>query len=225
MILVTDSPYYKEVGDGIVITTTQPQFTAQLEELQKLVFPTLAKESLMRKEHYLNHIKIFPEGQFVAVKDNMVIGMTTSIRYHLHLHDKHTFNDVFDNGFLNTHEPEGEWLYGMDIGTHPDYRGMGIAKFLYDARQETVVRLELKGQYTYGMLSGYGELKDKMSAEDYYKQVVEGRMKDPTVSRQMKNGFKPYGLVSGYVEDPVCDGYCALLIRVNEEYKGKINIE
>jgi GNAT superfamily N-acetyltransferase len=225
MKIVTDTPYYKEVGDGIAIVTTQPQFTAQLEELQKLVFPTLAKESLMRKEHYLNHIKIFPEGQFVAVKDDRVIGMTTTIRYQLRLSDKHTFNDVFDNGFLNTHQPDGEWLYGMDIGTHPDYRGMGIATFLYDARQTTVHKLGLKGQYTYGMLSGYGELKDRIKAEDYYEQVIQNKMKDPTVSRQMKNGFKPYALVPGYVEDPVCDGYCVLLIRVNEEYKGKVVIE
>ena len=205
--------YHKAVGNGVIIMTIQPEHAAQLEELQKLVFPTLAKESLMRKEHYLNHIKIFPEGQFVAIKDEKVIGMTTSIRYGLDINDKHTFNDVLDNGYLNTHQPNGEWLYGMDIGTHPDYRGLGIAKHLYDARQETVLKLGLKGQYTYGMLSGYGAMKAKMNAEEYYQQLIAGKLKDPTVSRQMKNGFKPYGLVADYVEDPVCDGYCVLLIR------------
>lgn len=208
--------YNKVVGNGITIMTTQPEHAVQLEELQKLVFPTLAKDSLMRREHYLNHIRIFPEGQFVAVtEDGKVIGMTTSIRYHLDFHDKHTFNDVLDGGYLNTHQPDGDWLYGMDIGTHPDYRGLGIAGYLYDARQETVQKLGLKGQYTYGMLSGYGALKNKMSAEEYYKQLLDGKIKDPTVSRQIKNGFKPYGLVPGYVEDPVCDGYCVLLIRAN----------
>ncbi len=221
---ILDIGYHKEVGNGVVIMTTQSRHAEQLEALQKLVFPTLAKESLMRKEHYLNHIQIFPEGQFVAVVGDRVIGMTTTIRYHLHLHDKHTFNEVFDQGFLNTHQPDGDWLYGMDIGTHPDFRGLGIAGFLYDARQETVRKLGLKGQYTYGMLSGYGALKDALSAERYYDQVVENRMKDPTVSRQIKYGFKPYGLVAGYVEDPVCDGYCALLIRVNEVYNGEIHI-
>ncbi|MBL7859198.1 MAG: GNAT family N-acetyltransferase [Cyclobacteriaceae bacterium] len=220
-----DIANYKEVGGGVTILTTQVHHAEQLEALQELVFPTLAKESLMRKEHYLNHIQIFPEGQFVAVKDHQVIGMTTTIRYHLHVDDKHTFNDVFDHGFLNTHQPDGDWLYGMDIGTHPDFRGLGIAKFLYDARQETVHKLGLKGQYTYGMLSGYGAIKNKISAEKYYAQVVENKVKDPTVSRQIKYGFKPYGLIPDYVDDPVCDGYCALLIRVNEEYKGEIHIE
>lgn len=228
----TNVIYRKTVDDGIVIMTTQPEHAEQLERLQEIVFPTLAKDSLMRREHYLNHIRIFPEGQFVAIKETRlpdeqgkVIGMTTTIRYHLDLHDKHTFNDVLDGGFLNTHQPDGDWLYGMDIGTHPDYRGMGIATYLYDARQETVIKLGLKGQYTYGMMSGYGELKTKMSAEEYYKLLLQGKLKDPTVSRQIKNGFKPYGLVPGYVEDPVCDGYCVLLIRINEEYPEKIIIE
>lgn len=209
----TEVGYHKVVGNGVVIMTTQPEHAAQLEELQKLVFPTLAADSLMRKEHYLNHINIFPEGQFVALKSDRVIGMTTSIRYGLDVNDNHTFNDVLDHGFLNTHQPKGEWLYGMDIGTHPSYRGLGIAKHLYDARQETVVKLGLKGQYTYGMLSGYGAMKAKMSAEDYYQQLLTGKLKDPTVSRQIMNGFKPYRLVPGYLEDPVCDGYCVLLIR------------
>ena len=220
-----EAAYNKEVGNGVTIMTTQSRHTEQLEELQNICFPTLAKESLMRKEHYLNHIKFFPEGQFVAVMKDKVIGMTTTILYHLYLKDKHTFNDVFDSGFLNTHQPDGDWLYGMDIGTHPDYRGMGIAKFLYDARQETVMKLGLKGQYTYGMLSGYGVLKNEVSAQNYYQQVIDGKLKDPTVSRQLNNGFKPYGLIAEYVEDPVCDGFCALLVRVNKQYDGVVGIE
>ena len=212
----TDSGYVRDLGNGVLIMTTRAEHASQLEELQKIVFPTLSKELLMRKEHYLNHIKIFPEGQFVAVCNEKVIGMTTSIRYQLDFNDKHTFKDVLDGGFLNTHQPEGDWLYGMDIGTHPDYRGKGIAKCLYDARQVTVQKLGLKGQYTYGMLSGYGAMKDKMSADEYYTLLIDGKIKDPTVSRQMKNGFKPHGLVPGYVDDPVCDGYCALLVRDRE---------
>lgn len=208
--------YRREVGDGIVVVNTQPEHAVALEELQKIVFPTLHPSSLMRREHYLNHIRIFQDGQFVALYNDRVIGMTTSIRYHLTTNSFHTFNDVLDGGLLNTHEPNGEWLYGMDIGTHPDFRGKGIATYLYDARQSTVHKLSLKGQFTYGMLSGYGAVQNKMSAEEYYQKVIRHELKDPTVSRQMKNGFTPHGLVAGYVDDPVCAGYCAFLIRKNE---------
>ncbi|MBS1488937.1 MAG: GNAT family N-acetyltransferase [Bacteroidetes bacterium] len=213
--------YRKEVGEGLVIMTTQPEHAPQLEALQQIVFPTLAPESLMRKEHYLNHIRIFPEGQFVVLHSARVVGMTTSIRYHLTLGEQHTFDEMLDGGFLNTHDPTGAWLYGMDIGTHPDFRGKGIATYLYNARQDTVKKLNLNGQFTYGMLSGYGALKNKMTAEAYYQQVISKKIKDPTVSRQIKNGFVPHGLVAGYVNDPVCAGYCAFLIRENENYKLK----
>jgi GNAT superfamily N-acetyltransferase len=215
----TNTLYRKTVADGITIMNTQPEHAAQLEELQKTVFPTLAKESLMRAEHYLHHIKIFPEGQFVAVKDGKVIGMTSSIRYGMNLNDNHTFNDVLDGGYMNTHKPDGQWLYGMDLGTHPDFRGKGIAGYLYDARQELVYNLKLKGQYTFGMMSGYGAKKNEMTAEEYYEQMLEGKIKDPTVSRQMKNGFVPHGLVHGYLIDPVCDDYCVLIIRINDRMK------
>lgn len=201
----------------ILICETRPEHTQQLEELQKLVFPTLSYESLFRKEHYLNHIRIFPAGQMVAVAGEMVVGMTTTIRQRMETGHHHTFLEVLDGGFLNTHDPEGDWLYGLDIGTHPDFRGKGIAAKLYEARQQIVKRLGLKGQYTYGMLTGYGALKEKISAEAYYTELLEGKRKDPTVSRQMANGFKPEALVAGYVEDPVCDGYCVLLIRENSD--------
>lgn len=200
-----------------IICETRPEHAEQLEELQKLVFPTLSYESLFRKDHYLNHINIFPEGQMVALAEDRVIGMTTTIRFDLDLKDNHSFLDILDNGFLNTHDPEANWLYGLDIGTHPDYRGRGIARGLYDARQELVKKLKLKGQYTYGMLTGYGALKEYISAEHYYEEILEGKRTDPTVSRQMSNGFKPHHLVSDYVEDPVCDGYCVLLIRENKD--------
>ena len=215
----TNLLYHKAVADGITIMNTQSEHAAQLEELQETVFPTLAKESLMRAEHYRHHVKIFPEGQFVAVKDGQVVGMTSTIRYTLDRDDYHTFNDVLDGGFMNTHKPNGEWLYGMDIGTHPDFRGLGIASYLYDARQELVYSLNLKGQYTFGMLSGYGARKNEMTAEEYYAQMLEGKTKDPTVSRQMKNGFVPQGLVHGYLVDPVCDDYCVLIIRKNDRLK------
>ncbi len=208
--------YRKDVGEDIVIIGTQADHAAALEELQQTVFPTLNPTSLMRKEHYLNHIKIFPEGQFVALHKDRVIGMTTSIRYHFPDGLFHTFNEILAGGFLTTHEPNGDWLYGMDIGTHPDFRGKGIAAYLYEARQATVYKLKLNGQFTYGMLNGYGAMQSKMSAEDYYHQVISNKIKDPTVSRQMKNGFKPKGLVPGYVDDPACRGFCAFLVRENE---------
>lgn len=209
--------------NGHVICSTRTEHASRLERLQQIVFPTLASESLFRANDYLEHIRLFPEGQFVALSedspDAAVIGMTTTLRHHLDPESNHTFNDIIRTGFAGTHEPDGDWMYGLDIGTHPDHRGSGIAKLLYDARQNTVQKLNLKGQYTYGMLTGYGVVKEIVSAETYYDELINGARKDPTVSRQMANGFEPVRLVPGYVDDPVCDGFCVLLVRKNVNYK------
>jgi ribosomal protein S18 acetylase RimI-like enzyme len=212
-------PYLKKTADGLFVQSTEAKHAAQLEALQETVFPTLDKKVLFRAPHYLNHIRIFPEGQFVVTDGDKVVGMTSTIRYHLDEKKPSTFAEVIDGGFLNTHEPDGEWLLGLDIGTHPQWRGRGIARHLYDARQQTVERLNLRGQYTYGMLSGYGALKATMRAEEYYAELIAGKRKDPTVSRQMANGFEAVKLVPGYLEDPICDNYVVLLVRKNPNFK------
>lgn len=201
------------------VVNTREEFANQLEQLQKLVFPTLSEASLFKAEHYKHHLKIFPKGQFVALAQNIVVGMTSTIRYHLDENQQHTFNEILDGGYLNSHQPEGDWLYGLDIGTHPAWRGKGIASALYEARQKLVEQLNLKGQFTFGMLTGFGALKEKFTAESYYQQVLSGELKDPTVSRQMAFGFEAIKLVPGYVDDPICDGYCVLLLRHNKKLR------
>jgi GNAT superfamily N-acetyltransferase len=205
--------YDKILSGGIRILSTRPEHAAALEELQKVVFPTLDDGERFKKEHYLRHIELFPEGQFVAVDGERVVGMTTTIRCHFDFeHSQHTFAEIIQGGWLTSHDPEGPWLYGCDVGTHPEYRRRGIARGLYAARQDTVRRLGLLGQVTVGMLRGYGVHKGEMSAETYYEQLLRGERSDPTISAQMQLGFEPRGLVPDYLTDPVCDSYGVLLV-------------
>jgi GNAT superfamily N-acetyltransferase len=139
--------------------------------------------------------------------------MTSTIRMKFDFHHpNHTFAEVIQGGWLTSHDPVGDWLYGADIGTHPDYRRRGIARGLYAARHDTVRRLGLKGQVTVGMLRGYGPLKEQMSAEEYYHSLIKGERTDPTISAQMAVGFEPRGLIPDYLNDPVCDRYGVLLV-------------
>lgn len=203
----------RRLSNGIRICSTRPEHAPGLEKLQILCFPTLEDEERFKRAHYLKHIELFPEGQFVALDGAEVVGMTSTIRLDFDFeHTDHTFADVIQGGWLTSHQPEGRWLYGADIGTHPDYRGRGIARGLYSARQDTVKRLGLEGQVTVGMLRGYGALKQEMSAEAYYQELLRGERNDPTISAQMKIGFEPRGLIPGYLNDPVCDNYGVLLV-------------
>ncbi len=208
----------KLLSNGIRVVSTRKEHGPALEELQILCFPTLDDDQRFKSAHYGKHIELFPEGQFVALDGDKVVGMTSTIRMRFDFeHVEHTFADVIQGGWLTSHEPDGDWLYGADIGTHPAYRQRGIARALYAARHLTVRALGLEGQVTVGMLRGYGALKGEMSAQDYYDSLLRGERRDPTISAQMSVGFEPRGLLPDYLNDPVCDNYGVLLVLAAEK--------
>jgi GNAT superfamily N-acetyltransferase len=127
-------------------------------------------------------------------------------------HPAHTFAEIFGEGWVPLHQPDGRWLYGADVGTHPAYRRRGIARALYSARHDTVHRLGLAGQVTVGSPSGYGALADRLPIETYYIELLAGARTDPTISAQMRIGFEPRGIIPSYLSDPACAGYGILLV-------------
>lgn len=210
--------YYRKLRDGLTLLHTQVDHGEQLEQLQFACFPTLEDSQRFKAAHYRKHIELFPEGQFVVVDGDRVVAATSTIRLNFDFeHCDHTFDEVIQGGWMTSHNPQGSWLYGADIGTHPEYRGKGIAGALYAARQEMVWRLHLKGQVTAGMLPGYFAHREQYSVAEYYEKVVKGEIFDPTVSMQMKVGFEPRGLLKGYLTDPVCDNSCVLLVLPAEK--------
>jgi GNAT superfamily N-acetyltransferase len=206
---------WAELGGGLVVCRTGPEHAEGLEALQRLAFPTLADQQRFKAAHYRHHVALFAEGQFCAVDraTGQIVGMTTTLRLDFDLdHPDHTFAQIFGEGWLPLHRPDGRWLYGADIGTHPAYRRRGIARALYAARHDTVRRLGLAGQVTVGSLSGYGALAGEMTAEAYYAELRAGARADPTISAQLRVGFLMRGLIRGYLEDPVCAGHGVLLL-------------
>jgi GNAT superfamily N-acetyltransferase len=205
--------YQRVLKSGIVVSNTRAEHADQLEKLQELVFPTLSPDERFRAPHYLKHIELFPEGQFVALDGDKVVGMTSTVRLDFDFdHPGHTFADVMQGGWMTSHQPTGAWMYGADVGTHPEYRRRGIARGLYAARHETVHMLGLKGQVTVGMLSGYAARRGEMTIQEYYRQLEEGSINDPTVSAQRHLGFQLRGLMTNYLNDPVCDNSGACLV-------------
>jgi 4-aminobutyrate aminotransferase / (S)-3-amino-2-methylpropionate transaminase / 5-aminovalerate transaminase len=210
--------YHRKLADGLVIAQARPEHAQQLEELQRICFPTLAEEQRFRRAHFLKHMELFGDGQLVALDGDKVVGATSTVRLDFDFnHVDHTFADIIQGGWLTSHQPGGAWLYGADLSVRPQYRGRGLASALYAARQELVWRLKLKGQVTAGMIPGYGPLKDTMTAQQYYESVLAGRMRDPTLSMQMNVGFEPRGLLANYLDDPICDNYSVLLVLDSEK--------
>lgn len=210
-------PYYQQLQAGIAVQQMKAEHAEQLEALQQIVFPALAEDELIKSAHYLQHLKVFPEGQFVITDGDEVIGMTSSMRS-LFNDNHHTFKETIAGGWLTNHNPIGDWLYGLDMGIHPNYRGKGLARSLYRARHSLVHSLNLKGQFTVGMMNGYGAVAGTISAAQYFKELIEGTRTDPTLSAQMKIGFEPISIIPNYLNDPTCGGY-GVLIKLEADKK------
>jgi GNAT superfamily N-acetyltransferase len=148
-----------------------------------------------------------------------VVGATTTLRlpfdfHHLH----HTFADIIQGGWLTSHDPNGDWLYGADVGVLPEYRRRGLARRLYEARHALVRRLRLRGHVAGGLLRGYGAWKARMAVDEYVARVVAGELVDPTLTAQLRCGFEVRGIIQSYVTDPSCDNKAALIVWPNPEY-------
>ena len=203
------------------VVNSTSNMVSQLEIIQQASFPTLSALELMTAAHYQRHIEVFPEGQFAAIDEaGKVVACSTDFRIDMDFeHYEHRYIDIVDDNWLGNHNPKGEWLYGADIGVHPDNRGQGISKLLYAARHDLAKRLNLKGHVAGGMLVGYGAYKDSLSVEDYVAKVVAGEMFDATLSVQLRRGFQVKGIIQNYVDDVSCDNKAALIVWENPDYR------
>jgi GNAT superfamily N-acetyltransferase len=208
---------------AIRVVLTSPSHARRLAQMQRVIFPTLTDEELLTEDHFRHHIRLFPEGQFTAlvhVHDKWVVaGSTSTFRTTWSFIEKpHTFLEAIGGGWLTHHNPRGDWLYGADLSVHPDFRGCGVGSALYVARAEAARRLNLRGEAAGGMIPGYERCRAEMSVERYVEKVVKGELKDPTLSMQLKNGFKVRGILYDHITDPRANDCAALIVRENPHY-------
>ncbi len=204
----------------IEIVTIRPEFAPALAQLQRDCFPTLGAHELMVEKHFIKHCEVFPEGEFVALLDGKVVGLGSGFFVHFDFdHPGHTFNEIIAGGYYTNHEPDGEYYYGADISVHPDYRGRGIGRQLYNARKDLVIRSNLKGIVAGGVLPGYPRYRQQYSIHDYVNRVVAGELFDPTLSMQLRNGFEMRGMLENYLEDTNSDNWATLIYWPNPHYR------
>ena len=189
--------------------------------LQLESFPHMAKDGTVWKEQHLkSHIKIFPQGQFVAEFEGVIVGSSSSLIVRLEPeYAGHTYSQITGAGMFTTHDPKGDSLYGADVSTHPEMRRLGIATALYEERRQLAVRLNLRRIIAGGRLFDYCEHHKKMSAEEFAKKVVAGELSDPVLSFQLKNGFQFIRILPDYMKDRRSLNYAAFIEWKNPEYQ------
>lgn len=204
---------------AIRLVTLEPEHAPGLAQLQRDCFPTLGENELMREEHFLSHYRIFPQGDFVLLDGERVIGLGSGFFTDFDFErPQHTFQEIIAGGYYTNHDPNGAWYYGGDISVHPDYRGRGLGRRLYEARKALVKRENRRGIVGGGVLPGYAEHRGRLSVPEYVEKVVSGELRDPTLSFQLKNGFTVRGLLPDYLEDSAADNWATLIVWENPDY-------
>lgn len=185
-----------------------------LFRIQRECFPPpFPVDQIWSREQIETHLRLFPEGALCALVDGEVVGSCTCliIQFDPH-HPGHTWSAVTGDGWITPHNPEGDTLYGVDMGVRPDFRGKGVARAMYQARFDLVRRLGLTRFMAGGRMPGYQRYADRLSPEAYAAEVVAGRIVDPVITPQLKAGLKPVFVVHQYLTDEE-SGNNALLLE------------
>lgn len=204
---------------SLVVRNTRPEDFAGIGRLTDAVYPGSPPWS---EAHLASHLRVFPEGQFVAVEQpgGRIVGMAASL---ILLWDDYRIDqkwmDFTDRGFFTNHDPaRGRTLYGAEVMVHPEMQRRGVGKKIYVARRELVRRLGLLRIRAGARLRGYRRYAKRLSPEEYTQQVVRGELRDPTLSFQLREGFHVLAVVSDYLlHDPESLGYAAIIEWLNPE--------
>lgn len=211
----------KEILENeFIVRNARIEDAIQMEYVQSQCYPTLHESEIMDRRHFENHIKIFPEGQIVIEKEGKIVGSASTFRCYFPEHDS-TFLEETDNLWItNVHMPDGDWIYGIDMGVLPEYRGLGLSTEMYKARQEICKMIRVKGQIIAGMTIGYSRFRDKMTIEEYCHALEINKYSDPTITPQRKAGFRWIRPLYNYINDAEA-GYASMLmyLPVDENYK------
>lgn len=202
--------FERVLTNGLILRNPTEDDIGGMALVQRTSFPTLAQDEILTAEHFAKHRETFLDGQFVLVDGDRVIGSTSTFRTEFPT-GQHTFREATGDLWITTHEPDGEWLYGFDMGIDPAYRGRGLARILYGARHQLCKTLGLEGQVIVGMPSGFGAVRTETTIDEYLNRVKAGELFDPTVSIQQKMGFEVVQLIPNHLSDPLCGNYGVLM--------------
>ena len=218
-----------ETSPQLSIRHTQPRDVAGIVALCQRVYPETPP---WRPAQLHSHLRVFPEGQFVAVVGpaERVVGMAACCIVdwdHYHLLD--SWETFTADGMFTNHDPvRGRTLYGAEIIVEPALQGHGVGSRLWRTHQSLAERWQLLRIRGGGRLRDYHTYADQLTAADYVLQVVQGLLWDRTLSIWLHEGCHVLAVVPHYLsDDPETLGYAAVTEWLNpqlvqpEHYAGR----
>lgn len=174
-----------------------------------------------RKQDIERLVNLFPEGQLcIEIEGTVVATALAIIVDYSKLGDLHTFKEVTDNYRFNTHDSDGDVLYGIEVFVHPEYRGLRLARRLYEARKELCENLNLRSIMAGGRIPNYSKYASEMTPREYIDKVKQREIYDSTLTFQLSNDFHVSKVLRGYdPDDTESCSYATLLEWDNIYYE------
>jgi GNAT superfamily N-acetyltransferase len=172
-------------------------------------------EAVWPADTLMRHLEVFPEGQIsildgrgrlIADSTAMMVTSGRALR-------PHRWSEITERGTLASHDPHGDAFYGVDLAVDPDFQGMGLAHHLYEARIALAARLGCRSFVAGARMPGYHLASDLLTPDSYLALVERGLIYDPTLSKQLRLGFRLLRLLPDYIQDPE-SANCAALISM-----------
>lgn len=171
------------------------------------------------KANIQNLLNIFPEGQLCIAVDDKVVACSLSLIVDYDIFgDNHTYEKITGKYTFSTHTAGGNVLYGIEIFVHPEYRGLRLARRLYEARKELCERLNLESIIAGGRIPGYHEHASELTPRQYIDKVRTKEIYDPTLTFQISNDFHVRKVLKDYLPGDLESKEFATLIEWNNIY-------
>jgi predicted amidohydrolase len=178
--------------------------------------------SYWKESHIRSLIQKFPEGQIV-VRVNGKIGACALalIVKGEDFDDHHTYREITGNYTFNTHQNDGNVLYGIDVFVNPDFRGLRMGRRMYDYRKELCEQMNIKRIVMGGRIPNYHKYASELTPGKYIEKVKNKEIDDPVLNFQLSNDFRPVRIIKGYLEGDEASNEYAVLLQWDNIYYQK----
>jgi len=209
----------------LIIRQAQITDIPDISRLSKKIYSEAIGYSTEQVLGQLNH---FPDGQFIAEYENKVIGYCSSIILPKDKAlGKHSWREVTGNGYGSTHNPKGQYLYGVDIFVDPDFRKIRVGARFYKARQKLCKKFNLQGIVFAGRMPLFKKKQSKVKTpEEYLQAILDKKIHDPVINFQIQQGFEVIQIIKDYLpHDTASLGYAIQMIWHNPLSKTSKELE